>query len=104
MKYVSKYTCTCILGLGGMKSKFPTQLKFSFIDNEDMDGMSHWDAIQNLEETKRTEFIYNLDDMNPPVTGHAAIRYALVTIFLNIEDMGDVGTATRCMLYYKAIL
>ena len=42
-----------------------------------MDGMSHWDAIQNLEETKRTEFIYNLDDMNPPVTGHAAIRYAL---------------------------
>ena len=49
------------------------------LDNDDIDGMNHWDDIQNLRETKRQEFIYNLDDMNPPINGHAAIRYGPLT-------------------------
>ncbi|KAK3108276.1 hypothetical protein FSP39_004703 [Pinctada imbricata] len=45
------------------------------ISNADMDGMDQWTNIQTRTPSKRTEFVYNLDDMNPPLTGHAAIRY-----------------------------
>ncbi|XP_067658819.1 arylsulfatase B-like [Haliotis asinina] len=39
-----------------------------------IDGMSHWDSIRNGLPSSRTEFIYNIDDMEVPVEGHAGIR------------------------------
>ncbi|XP_067667935.1 arylsulfatase B-like [Haliotis asinina] len=39
-----------------------------------IDGVSQWDSIRMGLPSKRTEFIYNLDDFFYPVTGHAAIR------------------------------
>ncbi|XP_046335684.2 arylsulfatase B-like [Haliotis rufescens] len=39
-----------------------------------IDGMSHWDSIRNGLPSKRTEFIYNIDDFEVPVEGHAGIR------------------------------
>lgn len=39
-----------------------------------IDGIDMWDSLQNNNPSKRTEFIYNLDDKTPELTGHAAIR------------------------------
>ncbi|OWF47903.1 arylsulfatase B-like [Mizuhopecten yessoensis] len=41
---------------------------------KDIDGIDQWDSLRTGAPSKRTEFIYNLDDMNPPFEGHAAIR------------------------------
>ncbi|XP_069103676.1 arylsulfatase B-like [Argopecten irradians] len=40
----------------------------------DLDGIDQWDSLRTGAPSKRTEFIYNLDDKNPPICGHAAIR------------------------------
>ncbi|KAJ8307722.1 hypothetical protein KUTeg_014727 [Tegillarca granosa] len=40
----------------------------------DIDGVDQWSAIVDGSQSKRNEFIYNLDNMFPAVTGHAAIR------------------------------
>ncbi|XP_046547542.1 LOW QUALITY PROTEIN: arylsulfatase B-like [Haliotis rubra] len=40
----------------------------------DIDGMSHWDSIRSGLPSSRTEFIYNIDDFEIPVEGHAGIR------------------------------
>ncbi|XP_033759905.1 arylsulfatase B-like [Pecten maximus] len=41
---------------------------------EEIDGIDQWESLRTGEPSKRTEFIYNLDDINPPTQGHAAIR------------------------------
>ncbi|XP_069103674.1 arylsulfatase B-like isoform X2 [Argopecten irradians] len=40
----------------------------------DLDGIDQWESLRTGAPSKRTEFIYNLDDENPPACGHAAIR------------------------------
>lgn len=44
------------------------------ISNTTIDGINQWDNIRTGESSSRTEFIYNLDDLAPYQTGHAAIR------------------------------
>ncbi|ESO91396.1 hypothetical protein LOTGIDRAFT_182669 [Lottia gigantea] len=39
-----------------------------------IDGINQWDSIRMNQPSKRTEFIYNLDDFFIPSQGHAAIR------------------------------
>ncbi|KAJ8314188.1 hypothetical protein KUTeg_008749 [Tegillarca granosa] len=39
-----------------------------------IDGLNQWPSLLDGSESKRTEFIYNLDDKLPAITGHAAIR------------------------------
>ncbi|XP_052697879.1 arylsulfatase B-like [Crassostrea angulata] len=39
-----------------------------------LDGIDQWDSLQKAGESKRTEFIYNIDDLKPENCGHAAIR------------------------------
>ncbi|KAJ8314190.1 hypothetical protein KUTeg_008751, partial [Tegillarca granosa] len=40
-----------------------------------IDGLNQWPSLLNGSESKRSEFIYNLDDLPPPFcVGHAAIR------------------------------
>ncbi|XP_069103673.1 arylsulfatase B-like isoform X1 [Argopecten irradians] len=39
-----------------------------------IDGINQWDSLRTGAPSKRTEFIYNLDDKFPPLNGHAAIR------------------------------
>ncbi|XP_033759914.1 arylsulfatase B-like [Pecten maximus] len=41
---------------------------------QEIDGIDQWESLMTGAPSKRTEFIYNLDDMNPPFQGHAAIR------------------------------
>ncbi|KAK6176801.1 hypothetical protein SNE40_015033 [Patella caerulea] len=40
----------------------------------DRDGMDQWDSLQSGSPSKRSEFVYNLDDFPEPLEGHAAIR------------------------------
>ena len=42
-----------------------------------MDGIDQWDSLRTAGESKRSEFIYNIDDLKPEICGHAAIRYVL---------------------------
>ncbi|XP_067658487.1 arylsulfatase B-like [Haliotis asinina] len=44
------------------------------IPESTIDGMSHWDSIRNGLPSSRTEFIYNIDDFEVPIEGHAGIR------------------------------
>nr|KAG5694741.1 hypothetical protein BaRGS_031557 [Batillaria attramentaria] len=55
---------------------FPTIITAAggVVKNTDIDGVSMWDAITSMGPSPRTGFVYNLDNMNPPVEGHAAIR------------------------------
>lgn len=49
-----------------------------------LDGIDQWDSLRTAGESKRTEFIYNIDDLRPEICGHAAIRmgdYKLVDGF-----------------------
>ncbi|XP_022329100.2 arylsulfatase B-like [Crassostrea virginica] len=39
-----------------------------------MDGIDQWDSLRTAGESKRSEFIYNIDDLKPEICGHAAIR------------------------------
>uniref|UniRef100_K1QM88 Arylsulfatase B n=1 Tax=Magallana gigas TaxID=29159 RepID=K1QM88_MAGGI len=39
-----------------------------------LDGIDQWDSLRTAGESKRTEFIYNIDDLRPEICGHAAIR------------------------------
>ncbi|XP_071109637.1 arylsulfatase B-like [Haliotis cracherodii] len=39
-----------------------------------IDGISHWESIRNGLPSSRTEFIYNLDNFEPAIEGHAGIR------------------------------
>lgn len=53
----------------------PTILEAAGIESDpDIDGISQWKSISTGQASQRTEFIYNLDDWNPPTEGHAAIR------------------------------
>ena len=45
-----------------------------FLDSN-MDGVDQWDSLRTAGESKRSEFVYNIDDMKPEQCGHAAIRY-----------------------------
>ena len=47
-----------------------------------IDGINMWPNLQNGSESPRTEFIYNLDNKIPPLTGHHAIRYVHVHVHL----------------------
>ncbi|KAH9499681.1 hypothetical protein Btru_074419 [Bulinus truncatus] len=40
----------------------------------DQDSLSQWESINSLGPSQRTEFIYNLDYMFPPLQGKSAIR------------------------------
>ena len=48
-----------------------------FISDPNMDGIDQWDSLRTAAESKRSEFIYNIDDLKPEICGHAAIRYIL---------------------------
>uniref|UniRef100_A0A8W8HST5 Sulfatase N-terminal domain-containing protein n=1 Tax=Magallana gigas TaxID=29159 RepID=A0A8W8HST5_MAGGI len=39
-----------------------------------LDGIDQWDSLRTARESKRNEFIYNIDDFRPEIGGHAAIR------------------------------
>ncbi|KAL4235780.1 hypothetical protein ACF0H5_004171 [Mactra antiquata] len=41
---------------------------------DSIDGVNQWEALSTGGESKRTEFVYNLDNALMPPTGHAAIR------------------------------
>ncbi|XP_064610401.1 arylsulfatase B-like [Liolophura sinensis] len=41
---------------------------------EIIDGVNQWDAIRTGGESPRTEFVYNIDEFQPLMCGHAAIR------------------------------
>ncbi|XP_035825596.1 arylsulfatase B [Aplysia californica] len=54
---------------------FPTILEAAGnCPDPDSDGISQWESITTLSPSKRTEFVYNLDNHTDPVQGHAAIR------------------------------
>ncbi|XP_060083290.1 arylsulfatase B-like isoform X1 [Ylistrum balloti] len=44
------------------------------VPDKNIDGINQWDNIRTGGQSSRTEFIYNLDDLPPYQTGHAAIR------------------------------
>ncbi|XP_061179842.1 arylsulfatase B-like [Saccostrea echinata] len=44
------------------------------IPDPSLDGIDQWDSLRTGGESKRTEFVYNIDDMKPENCGHAAIR------------------------------
>ena len=52
---------------------------FVFSKDGDIDGIDQWSSISAGMKSGRKEFIYNLDDVNPPTEGHAAIRYTFTT-------------------------
>lgn len=45
-------------------------------EDSKLDGIDQWDSLRTARESKRNEFIYNIDDFRPEIGGHAAIRYA----------------------------
>lgn len=44
------------------------------LSGEIIDGVNQWDAIRTGGESPRTEFVYNIDEFQPLMCGHAAIR------------------------------
>ncbi|XP_078326537.1 arylsulfatase B-like [Crassostrea virginica] len=44
------------------------------LPDSNMDGVDQWDSLRTAGESKRSEFVYNIDDMKPEQCGHAAIR------------------------------
>ena len=52
---------------------------FVLFKDGDIDGIDQWSSISSGMKSGRKEFIYNLDDVNPPTEGHAAIRYTFTT-------------------------
>ena len=50
-----------------------TRFQHIFKD-ENIDGINQWDEISQGGVSKRTELVYNLDDVVPATQGHAAIR------------------------------
>ncbi|XP_046561881.1 arylsulfatase I-like [Haliotis rubra] len=54
-----------------------------------IDGMSHWDSIRNGLPSSRTEFIYNIDDMEVPVEGHAGLRLGDYKLLLGYPGAAD---------------
>ncbi|XP_033759785.1 arylsulfatase B-like isoform X1 [Pecten maximus] len=44
------------------------------VPETNIDGINQWDNIRTGGQSGRTEFVYNLDDLAPYETGHAAIR------------------------------
>ncbi|XP_005103162.1 arylsulfatase B [Aplysia californica] len=55
---------------------FPTILEAAGINYSDphRDGISQWQSITSLSASRRSEFVYNLDNYTTPNQGHAAIR------------------------------
>ncbi|KAL4219483.1 hypothetical protein ACF0H5_022061 [Mactra antiquata] len=43
-------------------------------ESSTIDGINQWEALSTGSESKRTEFVYNLDNEQMAPTGHAAIR------------------------------
>lgn len=64
--------CKCIL---------IKKIKYIFEDSK-LDGIDQWDSLRTARESKRNEFIYNIDDLRPEIGGHAAIRYASFRIHI----------------------
>ncbi|XP_046561888.1 arylsulfatase B-like isoform X1 [Haliotis rubra] len=56
-----------------------------------IDGISHWESIRNGDQwsSHRTEFIYNLDDFEPALEGHAAIRVGDYKLILGYPGTPD---------------
>ncbi|XP_067658829.1 arylsulfatase B-like [Haliotis asinina] len=54
-----------------------------------IDGMSHWDSIRNGLPSSRTEFIYNIDDFEVPLEGHAGIRVGDYKLILGYPGRSD---------------
>jgi hypothetical protein len=46
---------------------------FIYLD-PNLDGIDQWDSLKTGQASKRTEFVYNIDDLQPENCGHAAIR------------------------------
>ncbi|XP_046561886.1 arylsulfatase B-like [Haliotis rubra] len=54
-----------------------------------IDGISHWESIRNGNPSSRTEFIYNLDDFEPVMEGHAGIRVGDYKLILGYPGTPD---------------
>lgn len=57
------------------------------IDDPDIDGMNLWPSLSSGSPSPRTEFIYNLDDMFPPVQGHAGIRQGDYKLLIGLPGL-----------------
>uniref|UniRef100_K1Q0H9 Arylsulfatase J n=1 Tax=Magallana gigas TaxID=29159 RepID=K1Q0H9_MAGGI len=68
--------CTIFIYFFPSVSAKPPHILFIVADDLDptLDGIDQWDSLQKAGESKRTEFIYNIDDLKPENCGHAAIR------------------------------
>jgi hypothetical protein len=50
-----------------------------------LDGIDQWESLKTGGPSKRTEFVYNIDDKKPEVCGHAAIRLVTIHLLKKIE-------------------
>ncbi|XP_071100463.1 arylsulfatase B-like [Haliotis cracherodii] len=75
-----------------------------------IDGTTHWESIRNGLPSSRTEFIYNLDDFEPALEGHAAIRVGDYKLILGYPGGPDGwhkprnttrGDKYETTIYYK---
>ncbi|XP_050412432.1 arylsulfatase B [Patella vulgata] len=57
-----------------------------------LDGVNQWDSIRLNQQSKRTEFIYNLDDFPIPTQGHAGIRVGDWKLLLGYPGQTDGWT------------
>ncbi|XP_048242464.1 arylsulfatase I-like [Haliotis rufescens] len=58
-----------------------------------IDGTTHWESIRNGLPSSRTEFIYNIDDFEPALEGHAAIRVGDYKLILGYPGELMAGTS-----------
>ncbi|XP_050403642.1 arylsulfatase B [Patella vulgata] len=70
----------------------PTLIGAAGAPQAEVDGVNQWDSIRLNQPSKRSEFIYNLDDFRIPTQGHAAIRVGDWKLILGYPGESDGWT------------
>ncbi|KAK6188808.1 hypothetical protein SNE40_004909 [Patella caerulea] len=70
----------------------PTLIGAAGAPQAEVDGVNQWDSIRLNQPSKRSEFIYNLDDFHIPTQGHAAIRVGDWKLILGYPGESDGWT------------